>query len=449
LITARTLAYQILLHISQNVSHPDRLIRSMLERHSHLAERDRALVTELVYGVVRWQGRLDWHIDQLINIKPGRISPTIRTLLRLALYQILFLDRVPDHAAVNETVRIAKATHPAYLAGFVNGVLREAIRRGDGWDWPAEQSDPEQYLAATTAHPAWLVALWLRELGFAETRELCLANNRVAPMTLRVNTLKTDASRVLARLLEKGFRAERSPYIDEAIRVFAPRQDVTQCEIYEQGWIQIQDEASQLVSHLVAPQAGEKVLDLCSGFGGKAIHLGMWMGNVGAVTAVDEAAWKLERLQDNAKRQGVAIIHTMVGSVLELHPDQYGEFDRVFIDVPCTGLGTLRRNPDIKWRRHPKDPHRLARVQAELLSHAAGFVKTGGALVYATCTLLREENERVAERFSATHPHFVLQPAAGFLPETCGSMADGHYFKSWPHRHGIDGFFAARWQRVA
>jgi 16S rRNA (cytosine967-C5)-methyltransferase len=164
---------------------------------------------------------------------------------------------------------------------------------------------------------------------------------------------------------------------------------------------------------------------------------------------VDEAAWKLERLQNNAKRQGVAIIHTIVGSVLELHPDQGGKFDRVFIDVPCTGLGTLRRNPDIKWRRHPKDPYRLARVQAELLSHAAGFVKTGGALVYATCTLLREENERVAERFSAAHPHFVLQPPAGFLPGTCGSMADGHYFKSWPHRHGIDGFFAARWQRVA
>jgi 16S rRNA (cytosine967-C5)-methyltransferase len=445
--TARTLAYQLLLHLEQKLAHPDRLIRTMLDRHPFLEERDRALFTELVYGVLRWQGRLDWHIDQLSNIKPEKISSSVRILLRLALYQILFLDRIPDHAAVNEAVNLAKASQPAHLVGFVNGILRAAIRRKGEWDWPAAELHPAEHLAVTTAHPLWLAARWLHQLGFAEALELCQANNRVAPMALRVNTLRTDAAQVLEWLHQHGLTAEPSAHLANAIRVSGPRQDISQSEIYQQGWIQVQDEASQLIAQLVAPQPGGRILDLCSGFGGKATHLAILMGNTGSITAVDASAWKLEQLQHNAERQGIGIIHPVAGNLLELSGDQWPGFDIVFIDAPCSGLGTLRRNPDIKWRRHPKDPHRFGQLQGELLQHAAHFVKRDGILVYTTCTLAHEENEAVTTRFEADHADFVLEPAAEFLADAGCTSAAGRFLQTWPHRHGIDGFFAVRWRR--
>jgi 16S rRNA (cytosine967-C5)-methyltransferase len=447
-INARTLAYQLLLHLEQNLSHPDRLIRVMLQRHPEPDERERALFTELVYGVLRWQGRLDWHIDQLSTTKPAKVLPSIRIILRLALYQVLFLDRVPHHAAVNEAVKLVRATHPAHLAGYVNGILRAAIRRGDTWDWPSARQHPAEYLALTTAHPLWLVKRWVQELGHEETEALCRANNTVAPLVLRVNSLRADAATVLSWCRDAGFRADPSPLLDEAVRLVAPRQDFGNSEIHRQGWVQIQDEASQMVGHLTAPQPGEQVLDLCSGFGGKATHFGILMQNQGSITAIDASAWKLEQLQQNAKRQGIDIIRTVTANVLELDLEEWQGFDRVLLDAPCSGFGSLRRNPDIKWRRHPKDPYRFSQLQEQLLRQAAHFVKQSGVLVYATCTLLREENEAVVERFASQHPHFVLEEVADLLPAYQPPIHDGRFLKTWPHRHDVDGFFAVRWRRA-
>lgn len=447
MIGARQLAYQILLNIARNVSHPDRLIRTMLDRHSLLEDRDRALLTELVYGVLRWQGRLDWHIDLLSKVKPSRIDPAVRILLRLSLYQILFLDRIPSHAAVNEAVKIAKSTQPAHLAGFVNAVLREAIRRNGHWSLPTSENDPPEYLAVTTSHPRWLAQRYLKELGLAEAERLCEANNQIAPMVLRVNSLKATATRVMEWLRENGFEVEPSPYLPDAVRAHGLRHDVARFPIYESGWIQVQDEASQLVSHLMSPRPGERVLDLCSGFGGKATHQAILLGNEGEILAVDRSAWKLEELRQNAERQGARIISVLDGDVLELLPEQLGTFDRVLLDAPCSGFGSLRRNPDIKWRRNLKDPYRFGTLQKGLLQRASSFVKTGGVLVYATCTLFAEENEEVANHFMESSPGWELEAAGQYLPESCKSMTEGPFLKTWPHRHGIDGFFGARWRR--
>jgi 16S rRNA (cytosine967-C5)-methyltransferase len=447
MINARTLAYQVLLHLAQKASHPDRLIHSMLDRHSLMEERDRALMTELVYGVKRWQGRLDWHIDQLSKVKPKRIDPAVRILLQLALYQLLFLDRIPPHAAVNETVKMAKATQPSHVVGFVNAVLREAIRREGVWEWPEIGEDPVGFLAVTTSHPAWFVRRLLQESGFEEAQEICRANNTVAPMVLRVNSLTAVPQQVLERLVDQGIDAEPSPYLHDAVRITGVRRDVGRLDIFEMGSIQVQDEASQLISHLVAPRPGELILDLCAGFGGKSTHLGALMENRGEITAVDQSAWKLEELRENAARQGVKVIKTLAVDALELTPDRIGLFDRVVLDAPCSGFGTLRRNPDIKWRRRPKDPYHFSQLQKALLDHAALFVKPGGVLVYATCTVFREENEEVAEHFAETHRQWEVEQAVNFLPENCGSLTEGPYFRTWPHRHGIDGFFGARWRR--
>lgn len=448
MINARTLAYHALLHLERQAARPDVLLRSLLHRHPFLDQRDRALLTELVYGVLRWRGRLDWHIDRISNVQPSKISPAVRQLLRLALYQVFFLERVPHHAAVNEAVRLAKATQPSHLAAFVNGVLRTAVRRGQDWDWPSPESEPADHLAVTTSHPRWLIDRWLAELGCAETQALCRANNAVAPMGLRVNTLKTAPAEAAGRLREQGLSVEASPYLDYALRLLRPRQDITQTPLYEEGWIQIQDEGSQLVAHLVAPRPGERVLDLCSGFGGKATQLAMLMDNTGEVAAVDRAAWKLEHLRTNALRQGVAIIHPLAGDILELAGNAMAPFDRVLLDAPCSGLGTLRRNPDIKWRRQFKDCYRFGQLQSELLHQAGKWVKVGGVLVYATCTLAGEENLAVVERFEAGQAHFARESVESSLPQTCRDMVDKGCFQSWPHRHGIDGFFAARWRRT-
>lgn len=447
MISARFLAYQILLHMDQKASHPDRLIRAMLERHSQMEERDRALTTELVYGVLRRQGRLDWHIDRLSKIRPKKIDPAVRIALRLALYQILFLDRIPPHAAVNETVKIVKSTQPAYLGGFVNALLREAIRRGDNWKWPSPEKDPAEYLAVLTSHPKWFVRMMIRDIGFDETQKLCEANNTIAPMVLRVNTLRADAGSILEWLRTNDIEAALSPYLSDAIRQSSLRRDVSQLRIFADGEVQVQDEASQLVSCLLAPEPGQRVLDLCSGFGGKSTHLGILMENKGEIVAVDKSAWKIEELRENAQRQGISIIEAQSCDVLELSAEDTGTFDRVLLDAPCSGFGSLRRNPDIKWRRHPKDPIRFARLQKQLLDHAAGFVKPGGVLLYATCTLFKEENDEVAKDFSDNHPDFRSDSAIDYLPESCRSLTGGVYFKSWPHRHNVDGFFGARWCR--
>ncbi len=447
MVTARILAYQILLQLEQKASHTDRLIRAALDRHSGLEERDRALFTELVYGTVRWRGRLDWHIDRLSKTKPEKIAAPVRVLLRLALYQILFLDRVPAHAAVNETVNLAKTSQPVHVVRFINGLLREAARRGEDWDWPDRAKDPEAFISVTTSHPAWLVQKLVGQIGFDETALFCESSNRVAPAAFRVNTLKATRALAVESLAEDGVEAVSSPHLLHALRVPAPRRDMTRTRAFIEGWIQAQDEASQLVAHLMAPARGDRVLDLCCGFGVKSAHLAIFMENEGEVVSVDRSAWKLEDLEKSAQRQGIGIIRSLDADLLQLDPGKTGLFDRVLIDAPCTGFGAIRRNPDIKWNRHIKDPYRMSQLQAELLDRAALFVKSGGTLVYATCTVLADENETVARTFSEAHSEFGLDKASDYLPESCADMVSGPYLRSWPHRHDVDGFFGARWRK--
>lgn len=445
---ARRLAYQVLLNLEKQASHPDRLLRAALQRHPELKDEDRALSTELVYGVLRWRGTLDWHINQLSSVKPERIAPEVRLLLRLALHQILHLDRIPDHAAVNEAVKVARASQPPHVAGFVNAVLREAIRREGRWAWPSLENAPDELLAVATSHPRWFVQRCLKEFGFEEARSLCQANNTIAPLVLRVNPRMMPAADVVRHLREAGIHAEPSPCLPDAVRLFGLRRDFAGLPGYREGWFQVQDEASQLVSLILDPQPGERILDLCAGFGGKTTHLGLLMDNTGEIVAVDQSSWKLQELRHNARRQGLSIITTVVGDARELSPTTLGSFDRVLVDAPCSGFGTLRRKPDIKWRRHPKGPYRFSQLQRELLERASLLVKEGGMLVYSTCTVFAEENEMVAEDFPRCYQDWALEAVADFLPESCREMVQGNYFKSWPHRHQVDGFFAARWRRM-
>ncbi len=485
MIDARGLAFQILLHLDQKAAHPDRMIRATLARHSLLDEREKALLTELVYGVLRWQGRLDWHIDDLSRVRPDKIASGVRILLRLALYQIFFLDKIPHHAAVNEAVKVAGVSFPKHITGFVNGLLREALRREGKWDLPSRESNPAEHLAVTASYPLWFVRRCLQEMGWDETEAFCRASNEVAPLVVRVNPSKGSVAGLLQSLEKQGVDAGVSPVLEGAVRMRGLRRDLGRLEAFREGWIQAQDEASQLISILTAPRPGERVLDLCAGFGGKSTHLAQLMENRGEILAVDDAAWKLESLEENAARQSVTILSTLARDVLELSVKETGLFDRVLLDAPCSGFGALRRKPDIKWRRHIKDPYRFSLLQKKLLHQAAMLVKKGGVLVYATCTIFNEENEGVAEEFTREHSDFQLENAADYLPGAEGpesyihgevfrdalrempegisdaagvlsglrsdgrtSLTRGSFLRTWPHLHDVDAFFAVRWRKV-
>jgi len=448
--TPRAMAMHILMQVARRAAFPDVLLDVYFKKSPGLEARDRAFATELVYGVLRWQGRLDWIIDRYARVAPQRMALPVRVLLRLAAYQLLFLDRVPPAAAVHEAVELAKASQPQHVVRFVNGVLRAIGRERDALKTATAEGTPAEQLAVRHSYPVWLVERWLRELGSDATEALCHAGNQVAPTTIRTNTLKTTPGALANALRESGFSVESGRLAPEALLLRAVRTDLSSLPEYARGEFQVQDEASQLVARLVDPQPGERVLDACAGMGIKTTHLAQLMGNRGEIVAVDSQGWKLTRLAENARRLQISCLHTVEGDLLALGTGERlaGGFDRVLVDAPCTGLGVLRRNPDIKWKVGPKDCRRLHLLQTELLGRAAELIRPGGVLVYATCTLTPEENEGTVKAFLAEHDDFLLEDGRAILPPSSGDVIEQQgSLKTWPHRHGVDGFFAARLRR--
>jgi 16S rRNA (cytosine967-C5)-methyltransferase len=444
------MAMHILMQVARRAAFPDVLLDVYFKKNPALEARDRAFATELVYGVLRWQGRLDWVIDRYARVVPKRMALPVRVLLRLAAYQLLFLDRVPPAAAVHEAVELAKASQPQHVVRFVNGVLRSIGREREALKTATASGSPAEQLAVRHSYPVWVVERWLRELGVEETEALCHAANQVAPTTIRTNTLKTTPGALATALRESGLSVEPGRFAPEALHLKAVRTDLSSLPEYARGEFQVQDEASQLVARLVDPRPGERVLDACAGMGVKSTHLAQLMGNRGEIVAVDSQGWKLTRLAENARRLQISCLQTVEGDLPTLGKGDrlVGGFDRVLVDAPCTGLGVLRRNPDIKWKVAPKDCRRLHLLQTEFLGRAAELVRPGGVLVYATCTLTPEENEGTVQAFVAEHGDFFREDGRVILPPSCEDVVekDGS-LRTWPHRHGVDGFFAARLRR--
>jgi len=449
-MTPRSIAMHTLMQVARHASFPDILLDVYFKEHSELDSRDRALITELVYGVLRWQGRLDWIIDQNVNIRPDKVDLAVRLILRLAVYQLLFLDRIPAAAAVHEAVELAKNSQPHHVVRFVNGVLRTISREADNFKKAGPEKNFEKRLAVLYSYPDWLIRRWLAELGSEETESFCNAGNQIAPTSIRVNTLKTTRKELAASFGWLGFSVEEGHFAPEALHLRSIRTDLSSLEQYKRGEFQIQDEASQLIGRLLQPQPGERVLDACAGFGAKSTHLAQLMDNQGEVIALDNQGWKLTRLLENSERLQISCIKPMEIDVLESQP--VGEeftFDRILLDAPCTGLGVLRRNPDIKWKVKPKDFHRLHRIQKQMLNNVAPLLKSGGVLVYATCTVSTEENNQTVQAFLLEHPNWHAESARPYLPPRCaGVVSPEGALHTWPHKHGVDGFFAVRLRRI-
>ncbi len=403
-----------------------------------LGSRERRLLRELVYGVVRWLLRLDHVIAQHSKVKLQRMERVVLAALRVGAYQLLFLDSVPPWAAVSEMVEVVKGMGKEQAAGFVNAVLRAVAEGGEG-EFPDREEDPRGYLSIAFSHPGWVVEDWLKRWGLQETERLCAANNLIPPLTIRVNTLRGEREELLGRLALEGRRAYPTPYSPWGL-ILEDEEGFTESELFKEGWFQVQDEGAQLVVMLLSPEPGERVLELCAAPGGKATHIAQMMRNKGEVVAVDISPQKLSLLRENCRRLGIINVKAERYDARGPLPFSPESFDRVLVDAPCTGLGVLRRNPDGKWRVKEEDAKRLSELQFEILQEGARVLKKGGTLLYSTCTLTREENEGVVERLLEKDNFQLLEPPP-FLPPSF--FTPKGYFLSLPHRHGTDGFFAA------
>jgi 16S rRNA (cytosine967-C5)-methyltransferase len=445
--TVREIAAQILCKVDVQKSYADLLLDGALRSRS-LNDPDRALLTELVYGTLRWRGKIDALLTPHLSRPLEKADPLVRNLLRLAVYQLSFLDHIPAYAAVNEAVALAKSRGGAKAAGFANAVLRNFLRkkdRGKSFGPP----DSIAGLAAACSHPEWLVKNWLDQFGPEEVKLLMAANNQRAPVVLRVNSLKTSRSDLLRRLAEAGIRALPARCSPLGIRVESSGA-VEKLPGFGEGLFQVQGESSQLVSYLLEPAPGQRVLDACAAPGGKATHIAELMKDEGELIAIDSSARGVEKIIENAARLGLTSIRALRADAREpLAGRALESFDRILIDAPCSGLGTLRGHPEIKWHRRESDIQRLSRLQAKILGCVAGYLKPSGVLVYSTCTLSRQENEQVIEAFLAQQKSFELEQAAGYLPKEARRMTRGEFFLALPHRDDTDGFFAARLKRVS
>ncbi len=441
----RELALAILDRVDRGQAYADVLLSARLDRAA-LPAADGALLTQAVYGTLRWRGRIDWVLGALLRKPLKELDPLVRNLLRLGGYELLFLDRVPAYATVNELVELARRRAGPGKARLVNAVLRRiADREREAWS-PAPASGKKEDVAALLSHPPWLAAMWREQFGADESRRLMEANNEESPLVLRANQRRIGRDELARRLRDRGVDARPGAWSPLAVRVRGAASPALLAE-FRDGLCQVQGEASQLVGLLAAPEPGMRVLDACAAPGGKTTHMAELMDDRGEVLACDVSERGLGRLADNARRLGLSCIRARAGDAARDLPGEPESFDRVLVDAPCSGLGTLRAHPEIRWRRTRKDLERLAALQAAVLEQAASRVRLGGVLVYAICTLSRVENETLVEAFVERRPEFAVEDAAAHLPDAARVMTAGRYFTALPHRHDTDGFFAARMRR--
>jgi 16S rRNA (cytosine967-C5)-methyltransferase len=443
----RLIATEILLKVDSRKAYADLLLDHAL-RNLAIADRDRALLTELVYGTLRWRAKIDASLKLYLNRSLSDADPLIRNLLRVTIYQLLFLDKVPDYAAVHEAVELAKAHGGRKVAGFVNAVLRNFLREKDKVADVQRANDWKTALAIEHSHPTWLINKWLDYLGREETEALMRANNEIAPLVLRVNSCKSTREALLALLSKSGVSAVATRWSPVGVWVKSGPA-VEQLPGFREGYFQVQGEASQLVCYLLSPQKGERILDACAAPGGKGTHIAELMADNGEVIALDKSKKGVEKIRENVARLGLVSLRATASDASHQLPVQLrGPYDRILVDAPCSGLGTLRSHPEIKWHRNESDIERLAHLQKRIIDQVAHYLKIGGVLVYSTCTLTKDENEDVVYGFLEHHKEFRLENAASYLPENARSLVRGSYLMALPQQHNTDGFFAARMTKV-
>ncbi|HEX8722711.1 MAG TPA: 16S rRNA (cytosine(967)-C(5))-methyltransferase RsmB [Pyrinomonadaceae bacterium] len=438
---ARRAAFEILRRVEEEGAFAAPLLANL---PGSLSPEDRALCYELTLGVLRRQFWLDRALEHFSGRKAGKLDAPVRRALRVGLFQLRFLARVPAHAAVNESVNFAHAAGLRSAASFINAVLRRATREAD-FDPAAGVVDPLERVAVETSHPPWLIRRWAAAFGAEEAAAFAGANNDSAPAAFRVNTLKSDSDSVLGELRAGGAEVEPSTVAPGGWRVVGGAGAGARLrELAAEGRAYMQDEASQLVAHVVGARPGELVLDACAAPGSKTTHIAALAEGRALVAAGDLYEHRLRVVAEACRRAGARGMSLLALDAERALPFADATFDRVLVDAPCTGTGTLRHNPEIRWRLSRESFGELREVQTRILKEAARVLRPGGRLVYSTCSVEREENEEVVAAFLAARPDFAQAEAA---PAPARLLLPGGAARTWPHRDDVDGFFVAAMER--
>lgn len=446
--SARSLALEILTKVSTEGAYANILLQKTLSNLSD--KRDRYLTTALVNGTLKHRLTLDYALRKFLNKPLSSLPHEVRGILRCGAFQILFMEKIPVAAAVNEAVELTKKIAPKY-SSLVNVVLRQTAKQGWRIDWPDPLREPVRYLSVRFSHPEWMVRRWYKRWGLEETATLCRLNNEPATTWVRTNRLRTDREHLINILQEDGVIAVAGQRVPESLMI-REYDDLTKLRAFQQGLFTVQDESSQLAAYVLNPQAGQKVLDTCAAPGGKTTHIAELMQNRGDILACDIHLHKLSLIRDLAQRLGISIIRTEGKDAQELPESLFGSMNRVLVDAPCSGLGVLRRKADIRWQRTEKEIEGFPALQLAILERAAACVVPGGELLYSTCTIEPEENFEVVKAFRKRQPQFAPVDISKLLPFSLADKRDlGQAAKGMlqllPQRHAMDGFFLAKFYR--
>lgn len=445
---ARSIAVKVLCRCERTDSFLEKILDYEL-KNENLNEFDKSLVNELSHGVIRWMRRLDWFLNGFYRGNYEKCLPEVKNTLRVAMYQILFLNKIPHFAAVNEAVEFIKKIRNEKHAGVVNGLLRTILRTLDNLVWPSREIDEVNYLGIVQSHPNWMVKRWIQRFGFDDAVKLCEANNKRPVLSIRINKLKISEPEFEKYLTERNIQFRKSELLDNFYTIKLVSKLFTE-DLFREGGFSIQDISAGFVSNLVAPEENELIVDLCAAPGGKTTHMSQLMNNSGEIIAIEKYLGRLETLKRNIERLGatnVKLLHDDLNNPKSklLNEDLIGKADKILLDAPCSGLGVLSKKPDIKWKRELNDIKELQELQKQMISNAAKYVKPGGSLIYSTCTIESEENSEITEYFLANHPDFEIDNAAKYVnPKVVNSQGCVEIF---PHIHFIDGSYCVKFKK--
>lgn len=440
---SRELALKILFQVNEEGAYANLALDKALFSCKDLDPRDRGLITEIVYGSVKYRGKLDYVLNQFAKTKVKKMDHWTRNNLRMALYQIMFLDKVPDSAAVDESVKLAKKYGRSDK--FVNAVLRNYLRGKDTMQWPDKTKQLVEYLCVEYSFPQWMVERFVRQYGMADTEKLLQYYNQPAPLWIRTNTLKISREALKTQLEQEGLVVSESRYTPEGLQIHSAV-NLHQLKAFQQGLFTVQDESSMLVALAAEPDKDMRILDVCSAPGGKSTHMAQLMKNTGSIYACDIHKHRLELIEENCKRLGITNIKTVEQDGTVLTRRWQEPFDVIVCDVPCSGLGVLGRRADARWSKESEDIAGLCGIQKRILEEAAQLVVPGGTLIYSTCTITPEENQDMVEQFLARHPEYEADDTITDCWLNMDKETNG-YVQFLPFADDMDGFFIARMVR--
>lgn len=445
-INPREIAVQALLEILKEEKYNTTVLRKLLRQNGAMPPKDRAFVTEIVNGSLRNLYYIDFVIDNVSHVKMKKIKPYILAVLRTAIYQLYFM-KVPENAICDESVKLVKKRGLTSLSGFVNAVLRNAIRQKDSIVFPDEKQYAVEYLCLKYSHPIWLLKMWLHQYDYDFVKALCIQNNVAPDVSIVVNTLCTTKQELKKELEQCGIVVKESKYYQNVLHL-QKTANIAKLQSYHNGKFHVQDESSVTAVEVLSPQPNESILDICAAPGGKSFLIAEKMQNKGNIYSCDIYQHKLELLQEGAERLSISII-TPKQQDGTIYQKQYEKaFDRVLVDAPCSGLGLIRKKPDIRLKKNGNDIDNILIVQKNILKQAAQYVKQNGILVYSTCTICKKENEKNVEWFLEQYKNFELEDIRTYLPsEFYSETAENGYVTLYPHIHHTDGFFIARFIR--